>query len=442
MLEQILKEVTHEQMNTKVGKNLFQRILNSFSHATKINSSVTDVEGNCILTSQQGDCEFCQLVKSSPTGLAKCRRSYAQGGAHAIKWKEPYFFKCHAGLISWVCPISYRGKHIGNLVCGQVRMWEVTELNYSWIKNFAERNGLDVEELIQSFNKVRLMSTIDIQAAADLAWIITSYMDLSGADIFDFHRKLRKVGTWLWSENMKKKDVDIRIELFEAEQDMNSLVSRIFAETRNCNIAEAKKLLEKLVLQMFIQSNGQLEIIKGRSLEFLSLFTRLSTEHGVKFGEVIHLSDLKLKEIDDADTVDKVVLWLLSVGNVFIDVLAQKNNSGEKSIVSTVIDYIQNNYNSKSLSVQEIAGVCHMNPAYLGQLFKKRMGYSIIDYIHDVRIEQAKRLLLETDQNIDLIADQTGFKDRSYFCKIFKKKTGLSPGEYKKYKKGNMLSLA
>lgn len=442
MLEQLLKEVALEETNPKVGKSLFQRILNSFSHATKINSAVTDVEGNCILISQQGDCEFCQLVKSTSAGLAKCRHSYALGGVYASKWKEPYFFKCHAGLISWVCPISYRGKHIGNLVCGQVRMWEPSELNYSWSKNFAERNGLDAEELMQSFNEVRLMSTNDIQAAADLALIITSYMDLSGADIFDFHRKLRKVSSWIWGENTNKKDVDSRIELLDSEQDMNILGSRIFAETRNCNIAEAKKLLEQLVLQMFIQSNGQLEIIKGRSLEFLSLFTRLSTEYGVKFGEVIHLSDLKLKEIDDADTVDKVVLWLLSVGNVFIDVIAKKNNSGEKSIVSTVIDYIQNNYSSKSLSVQEIARVCHMNPAYLGQLFKKRMGYSIVDYIHKVRIEQAKRLLLETDQNIDLIADQTGFKDRSYFCKIFKKKTGLSPGEYKKYKKGKMLSLA
>lgn len=439
MLEQLLKEETQEQKNTKVGKSLFQRILNSFSHATKINSAVTDVEGNCILTSQQGDCEFCQLVKSSSTGLARCRRSYAQGGVHAIKWKEPYFFKCHAGLISWVCPISYRGKHIGNLVCGQVRMWQPTELNCSWIKDFAEKNGLDAGELMQSFNEVRQMSTIDIQAAADLALIITSYMDLSGADIFDFHRKLRKVGTWIWGENKDKKDVDSRIDLFDAEQDISNLGSRIFAETRNGNIAEAKKLLEQLVLQMFVQSKGQLEIIKGRSLEFLSLFTRMSKEYGVKFGEVIHLSDLKLKEIDDADTVDKVVLWLLSVGNTFIDVIYEKNTGGEKGIISTVIDYIHNNYNSKTLSVQEIAAVCHMNPAYLGQLFKKRIGYSIIDYIHDVRIEQAKRLLLETDQSIELIANRTGFTDRSYFCKIFRKKTGLSPGEYKK---DNMLSQA
>ena len=133
-------------------------------------------------------------------------------------------------------------------------MWQPTELHYSWINDFAEKNELDAELLMDSFNEVRLMSTIDIQAAADLALIITSYMDLSGADIFDFHRKLRKVGSWIWGENKKKKDVDNWIDLFDSEQDMSNLGSRIFAATRNCNIEKAKRLLEKLVFQMFIQS--------------------------------------------------------------------------------------------------------------------------------------------------------------------------------------------
>jgi len=270
--------------------------------------------------------------------------------------------------------------------------------------------------------------------AGEAHLIISNYIDLSGANIFDFHRKLRKIGTWIWAENKKQKDADSRIDLYNSEQDMSTLGSKIFGETRNGNIEQAKKLLEQVVLQIFIQSKGQLEVIKGRSLEFLSLFTRMSTEYGVKFGEVIRLSDLKLKEIDEADTVEKAVLWLLSVGNAFIDVIAEKNTGSEKGVISTVIDYIQENYSSESLSVQEIAGICHMNSAYLGQLFKKRMGYSITEYIHNVRIEHAKRLLMETDQNIESIAKQTGFKDRSYFCKIFKKKTGLSPGEYKKDK--------
>jgi two-component system response regulator YesN len=431
MLEQILKEEMQE--DKKVDKKFFQRMLNSFSRATKVFSAITDVEGKCILTSEHGDCEFCQLVKGSADGLANCRRSYAQGGEQALKWKEPYFFKCHAGLISCVCALTYKGNHIGNFVCGQVKMWQPTEIQSGWISSFADKSGYDPDLLLQSFKKVKLMPSDDIQAAADIALIISNYIDLSGANIFDFHRKLRKVGTWIWVENKKQKDVDSRIDLY-SEQAMSSLGSKIFGETRNGNIEQAKKLLEQLVLQIFVQSKGQLEVIKGRSLEFLSLFTRMSTEYGVKFGEVIHLSDLKLKEIDEADTVEKAVLWLLSVGNAFIDVIAEKNTGSEKGVISTVIDYIQQNYSSESLSVQEIAGVCHMNSAYLGQLFRKRMGYSITEYIHNLRIEQAKQLLIETDLNIESIANQTGFKDRSYFCKVFKKKTGLSPGEYKKDK--------
>ena len=114
------------------------------------------------LTSQQGDCEFCQLVKSSSAGLARCRRSYAQGGVHAIKWKEPYFLNVMQAHLMGLSHIL-QGKHIGNLVCGQVRMWQLTELNCSWINNFAERNGLDAEQLMDSFNKARLMSTVDIR---------------------------------------------------------------------------------------------------------------------------------------------------------------------------------------------------------------------------------------------------------------------------------------
>lgn len=441
MLEQILGEdIQHVQINQKVEKKKhLQRVLNSFTYATKIFSAITDVEGNCTLTSEQGDCEYCQLIKASPSGLERCKRSYALGGEQALKWKEPYFFKCHAGLMSYVCPLSYKGNHIGNFVCGQVKMWRPDQLQSDWLRKLADENGQDPEMLLHSFNNVNMMSPVEVQSAADLALIITSYVAVSGAEIFDFHRKLRKVSSWIWTENKNQKDIDRTIEMYNSEQDMSELGNRIFAETRNSNITQAKKLLEELILQIFIQSKGQLEVIKGRSLEFLSLFTRMSTEYGVKFGEVFHLSDLKLKEIDEADTVEKASLWLLSVGNAFIDMISEKNAGSDNNIIDMVTDYIQKNYYSENISVQNIARACYMNPAYLGQLFKKSMGYTITEYIHNVRVEQAKRMLTETDQNTESIARQMGFKDRSYFCKIFKKTAGLSPGEYKK---NNMLRLA
>ncbi|KYH32013.1 PocR ligand-binding domain-containing protein [Neomoorella mulderi] len=420
------------QIKKKMEKELLQRLLNSFSYATKMFSAITDLEGNCLLSSEQGDCEFCQLVKSSPSGMARCRSSYAWAGEQALKWKEPYIFKCHAGLISWVCPFFHRGKHIGNFICGQVMMWQPAEFCHHWIRELAGEIGQDPDVLLHSLDRVKSVTSVEIQAAADLVFIITSYVARSEGEIFDFQQKLRRVGSWIWAENKKQKDAGSRTAGGNTEQDLNKLGNQIFIEIRRANIEKAKKLLEQLVLQIFIQSKGQLEVIKGRSLELLSFLIRTSTEYGVKFGEVIHLSDLKLKEIDEADTVEKAVLWLLAVGNAFIELIAEKNSSEGEDIINRVVDYIQKNYSSESLSVKEIARASYISPAYLGQLFKKKMGYSLKEHINKVRIEQAKLLLRQTEQTIESVAVQTGFKERSYFCKVFKKITGLSPNEYRR----------
>ncbi|MDK2880280.1 MAG: two-component system, response regulator YesN [Clostridia bacterium] len=420
------------QLKKKLEKELFQRLLNSFSYATKMFSAITDLEGNCILSSEHGDCEFCRLVKSSPAGVARCRRSYAQAGEQALKWKEPYIYKCHAGLISWACPFYYKGNHIGNFICGQVLMWQPTELCADRIRNLACEIGEDPEALLHAFNAVRPVSPLEIQAAADLVFILTGYVAQSGTEIFDFQQKLRKVSSWIWGENKKQKDAGAGSVKGSAAQDMVNLGSRLFAEIRRADIEAAKKLLEQLILQIFVQSKGQLEVIKGRSLEFLSMLTRMSTENGVKFGEAIRLSDLKLKEIDDADTVEKAVLWLLSVGNAFIALMAKKNSGERDDLIKRVVDYIDKNYSSPNLSVREIAKAAYISPAYLGQLFKKRMGCSLTEHINRVRVEQAKHLLRQQDLTIESIAVQTGFKDRSYFCRIFKKITGMSPNEYRK----------
>ncbi|AKX93979.1 arabinose operon regulatory protein [Moorella thermoacetica] len=311
-------------------------------------------------------------------------------------------------------------------------MWQPAEFCHHWIRELASEIEQDPNILLQSVDRVKSVSSVEIQAAADLVFIITSYVAKSEGEIFDFQQKLRRVGSWIWTENKKQKDVGSQTAGGNTEQDLSKIGNQIFMEIRRSDIDKAKKLLEQLVLQIFIQSKGQLEVIKGRSLELLSFLIRTSTEYGVKFGEVIHLSDLKLREIDEADTVEKAVLWLLAVGNAFIELIAERNSSEGEGIIDRVVEYIQKNYSSESLSVKEIARASYLSPAYLGQLFKKKMGYSLTEHINKVRIEQAKLLLRQTEQTIESVAIQTGFKERSYFCKVFKKITGLSPNEYRR----------
>lgn len=95
-----------------------------------------------------------------------------------------------------------------------------------------------------------------------------------------------------------------------------------------------------------------------------------------------------------------------------------------------VIEYIRKNYADTSLSVAKIAAHFQLHPTYLGSVFKKAEHSSLLQYISEVRIEEAKKLLTKTDMKISEIAESIGFSDIYYFSKRFKKITGYTPKEY------------
>ncbi|SDF82554.1 response regulator transcription factor [Sporolituus thermophilus] len=85
-----------------------------------------------------------------------------------------------------------------------------------------------------------------------------------------------------------------------------------------------------------------------------------------------------------------------------------------------------------NINLTDAARRIHMNPSYLSQLFKQEMQVCFVDYVTDLRMKEAKRLLATTTLRISEIADRLGYADLAYFSNIFKKHTGYSPSEYRK----------
>lgn len=83
-------------------------------------------------------------------------------------------------------------------------------------------------------------------------------------------------------------------------------------------------------------------------------------------------------------------------------------------------------------SLIAIAERVGLSPAYFSALFKKEMKVNYVEYLNRVRIERAKELLLKTDESVSEVSDRTGFKDNTYFSRVFRRMTGESPGEYRK----------
>ncbi|HEX2945519.1 MAG TPA: helix-turn-helix domain-containing protein [Clostridia bacterium] len=136
---------------------------------------------------------------------------------------------------------------------------------------------------------------------------------------------------------------------------------------------------------------------------------------------------------------DKVVesLTMKKLQDSFLELclqLALKLNSLKQSsnrdIISELKNYIRNNFN-KDITLKELASVFFMNPIYLGQLFRKSTGKQFNEYLHEVRIEEAKKLLKRTGMKISEIALAVGYNDPKYFLSKFRSIAKQAPSEYK-----------
>lgn len=86
----------------------------------------------------------------------------------------------------------------------------------------------------------------------------------------------------------------------------------------------------------------------------------------------------------------------------------------------------------EQLSLAAVASELHLNAVYLGQLFKQEVGRSFAQFLNDYRVDVAMDLLRDSDLDIGQIAEAVGYQNSSYFYKLFKKQTGMSPGDYRK----------
>ncbi|WP_438448728.1 response regulator transcription factor [Gorillibacterium sp. sgz5001074] len=106
-------------------------------------------------------------------------------------------------------------------------------------------------------------------------------------------------------------------------------------------------------------------------------------------------------------------------------------NGGHSPVIAKVIDYVKAHPEGE-LGREQLAATVFLNPAYLSRLFRKETGVSLTEFIQEVKLEHAMKLLAHSNLKVGSVAEAIGYTHFSYFAKIFKKASGLSPHEYRK----------
>ncbi|WP_338556463.1 response regulator [Paenibacillus sp. KS-LC4] len=160
-----------------------------------------------------------------------------------------------------------------------------------------------------------------------------------------------------------------------------------------------------------------------------------------KKGLSMHES-VELKQLLDKESYPKhsVGLQNWTRGILGVTVLLLRTSKNVSSTVVTKIrHYIRSRLNQE-ITREELAAHVYLNPAYLSRLFKKETGLSLSDAIIQERIQEAKRLLEETEYKITDIAEKVGYTSLGSFSNLFKRVVGVTPQLYRARKKTNQTS--
>ena len=112
------------------------------------------------------------------------------------------------------------------------------------------------------------------------------------------------------------------------------------------------------------------------------------------------------------------------------EIPASRNGKNYK-IISQAKKYIETNFD-KSINLKNIADSVHLSPIHFHNLFSEATGMSPHQHLINCRIDNAKKLLWDTEIPISVVAEKSGFNCQQYLNKIFKKETGFTPTAYRK----------
>ena len=156
--------------------------------------------------------------------------------------------------------------------------------------------------------------------------------------------------------------------------------------------------------------------------------------------ECIQKIEIELQENIDIHSLQIIVSTielLLSYCQRFYGRQMITRSQTNKSIVSQIENILTQYFSDIKIkeqglpSVKYLADKVHLSPSYLSDLLKKETGKNTQEHIHFYLIEEAKNLLINTEKNINEIAYNLGFEYPQYFNKLFKKKIGKTPKEYR-----------
>lgn len=198
---------------------------------------------------------------------------------------------------------------------------------------------------------------------------------------------------------------------------------------RNGQKENALDIIEKLTFSVQNQRSSNIENIKNIYFNLLLIVIEAARERGLIGSAEENENSYIWQDIDRFRFLSELSEYLEN--NVIAILTHMRKENSENKKICEINKYIRENVFDQDLSVQAVAHHFFLNHQYLCSFYKKATGYTLNDFMTEVRIEKSKELLKDSRKRVVDVASAVGFGDPNYFSSLFKKYTGLTPSEYR-----------
>lgn len=374
-------------------------------------------------------CEMVsRLLPSAEPVASVCNNAHLYGCYQAERFGGQYVYFCPAGMIHWASPILSQGQVVGALIGGPVHLTEPDELLLDDLADKLSIHPSHVPDLQKRMNTVQVLSTERVNSLSEMLMMVAGALSDQSFESLAEKRKSGNLQAELWEQiNFLKSysyadPKDLAYPIIKEEQLLDAI--------EEGDQKTSQQILNEIIGHIFFSSGGSIEVMRARVIELVVLLSRAAIRGGADVEQIFGLNYTYLGKIYAFRNIDEIAFWLSGIMARFTDQVFSLAHVKHTDVIYRAIDFVKKNY-MKKITLEETAALVYLSPAYFSRIFKDEMGENFNSYVNQVRVEAARKLLLNESVSLTDISTLVGFDGQSYFSKVFKKLTGITPGKYR-----------
>ena len=361
-------------------------------------------------------CELC-------VNRAPCDTLHNNAQAESRRAESSYIYTCMAGFIFWTSPLYRNGHYAGALTAGQILPKDGKKTIKKFPSRFKDRSA--AENFRKILGDIPEKSQEEIESMARLLGVCAEEISGKGTDSCGMFGR----GAWFEQEH-KTTGIQINPPHNGAEYPLEK-ERMLFAAFRRGDIETGGRILTDLMNYIRLAIPGNLEVVRFRAIELTVLLSRAAMDPDEAGGDsLLETNTRYLRRIQESKTAEELIKNLHLVAERMAGEIFSFKGIRHASVLRKAERYIWENY-SRKISLEEISRASGLSAPYFSTIFKEEMGENLSGYLNRLRAEKAAALLTETGKSLNEIASSCGFDDQSWFSKIFKRYTGVSPGKFR-----------